>query len=256
MLFTLHEDEKTNGMEKGFAARVCIALRSDASVRRAFNGEIPGDKGLTPSRRTSTPQIQKTREVSKMKRFMRLVERAANDEEGITGLETAIILIAFVVVATVFAFVVLSTGLFSSERGQEAVYAGLQKTRGSLELRGAVVANTDGTNVTSIVFDLANAASGEPVNMDPAAISNKMIIDYRDSEVNDTNIPWTTDFMGVGDGDNLLENGEVVQITIDTTGETLTANKAFTLEVKPPLGGTLVIARTTPAGLDTVVDLH
>jgi flagellin FlaB len=37
-------------------------------------------------------------------------------EKGITGLETAIILIAFVVVASVFAFTVLSTGVFSAER--------------------------------------------------------------------------------------------------------------------------------------------
>lgn len=33
------------------------------------------------------------------------------DQRGITGLETAIVLIAFVVVASVFAFAVLSTGL-------------------------------------------------------------------------------------------------------------------------------------------------
>jgi len=37
-------------------------------------------------------------------------------QRGITGLETAVILIAFVVVASIFAFTVLSTGLFSSER--------------------------------------------------------------------------------------------------------------------------------------------
>ena len=190
-----------------------------------------------------------------MKKFMGLVKRAAREEEGITGLETAIILIAFVVVATVFAFVVLSTGLFSSERGKEAVYSGLQKTRGSLELRGSVVANTDGTNVTSIVFDVANAAGGEPVNLDPAALSNKMVIDYRDSEVNVADIAWSISFL-VGDTDNLMENGELAQITIDTSGQNLIANKAFTFEVKPSLGGTMVIARTTPAGLDTVVDLH
>ena len=116
-----------------------------------------------------------------MSRLLRLIKRVSREEEGITGLETAIILIAFVVVATVFAFVVLSTGLFSSERGKEAVYAGLQKTEGSLELRGSVIANTDGTTVTSIVFDLANAAGGPPVNLDPAATSNKMVIDYRDA---------------------------------------------------------------------------
>ena len=57
------------------------------------------------------------------------MRRMNRDERGITGLETAIILIAFVVVATVFAFIVLTTGIFSAERGKETVYAGLQKAR-------------------------------------------------------------------------------------------------------------------------------
>ena len=43
------------------------------------------------------------------------VDRSTS-ERGITGLETAIILIAFVVVASVFAFTVLSMGIFASER--------------------------------------------------------------------------------------------------------------------------------------------
>jgi flagellin-like protein len=40
------------------------------------------------------------------------------DQRGITGLETAIVLIAFVVVASVFAFAVLNTGLLSSEKSK------------------------------------------------------------------------------------------------------------------------------------------
>jgi flagellin FlaB len=54
------------------------------------------------------------------------IARPADRQRGITGLETAIILIAFVVVASVFAFTVLSTGIFSSERSKETVFAGLQ----------------------------------------------------------------------------------------------------------------------------------
>jgi len=48
------------------------------------------------------------------KLFRKLRER----QEGITGLETAIILIAFVIVASVFAYVVLSAGLFSSQKAK------------------------------------------------------------------------------------------------------------------------------------------
>jgi len=191
----------------------------------------------------------------RMSKLLKLFRRATREEEGITGLETAIILIAFVVVATVFAFVVLSTGLFSAERGKEAVYSGLQKTRGSLELRGSVVANTDGTEVSSLVFDVANAAGGDPVNLDPDAVSNKVVIDYRDSDTNEANMVWAIDWL-VGDADDLMEPGELAEITVDVAAQNLGANQMFTLEVKPSLGGVMVIARTTPAGLDTVVDLH
>ena len=192
-----------------------------------------------------------------MSRLLRLIKRVSREEEGITGLETAIILIAFVVVATVFAFVVLSTGLFSSERGKEAVYAGLQKTEGTLELRGSVIANTDKTTVSSLVFDVANAAGGQPVNLNPDATSNKMVIDYRDADTDDANLVWTVDWLVPSVGyDDLLSEGELAEINIDVSTENLGPNQAFTIEVKPPTGGTMVIARTTPAGLDTVVDLH
>lgn len=188
--------------------------------------------------------------------LQKLVNRMYKGQKGITGLETAIILIAFVVVATVFAFVVLSTGLFSSERGKEAVYAGLQKTEGSLELRGSVIANTDGTSVQNIVFDVANAAGGEPVDLDPAATSNKMVIDYRDSTQNAVNATWSVNWL-VGDpSSNLLTEGKLAEVSLDVSGYSLGPNQPFTIEVKPPLGGTMTIARTTPAGLDTVVDLH
>ena len=39
------------------------------------------------------------------------------DQRGITGLETAIVLIAFVVVSSVFAFAALSTGLILQRQG-------------------------------------------------------------------------------------------------------------------------------------------
>ena len=38
------------------------------------------------------------------------LSRVYKDERGITGLETAIVLIAFAVVASVFAFTILTTG--------------------------------------------------------------------------------------------------------------------------------------------------
>ena len=58
------------------------------------------------------------------------------DQRGITGLETAIVLIAFVVVASVFAFAFLSTGPLSSEKSKETVLGGLEETSSTLSHSG------------------------------------------------------------------------------------------------------------------------
>ena len=85
------------------------------------------------------------------KRFRHALDR---DQRGVTGLETAIILIAFVVVASVFAFTVLSTGIFSAERGKETLFAGLKEAQGSLGMQGSVIAN----GVTLKTLSLAETA--------------------------------------------------------------------------------------------------
>ena len=110
------------------------------------------------------------------------IKRFHKNQKGITGLETAIILIAFVVVASVFAYTVLSAGIFSSEKGKEAVHSGLEEARGSMETRGSVVAydNADiynnggtavvvdaGDGVTKMTFSVSTALSGEPVDLTP-----------------------------------------------------------------------------------------
>lgn len=193
------------------------------------------------------------------------VERASasrdDNERGITGLETAIILIAFVVVAAVFAFVVLSTGLFSSERGKEAVYAGLAKTRGTMELTGGVIATSDLTKVTKVTFNLTLAAGGDSVNMNAADPTNRTVISYIDSTNTIPDLTYTTVEI-TGNGDALLEQGELMTVTIDMTqaaaaAVTIGTNHTFILEVKPPSGSYLVIQRTTPASINqAIIDLN
>lgn len=193
-----------------------------------------------------------------MKRIMQFIKRV-REERGITGLETAIVLIAFVVVAAVFAFVVLSTGLFSSERGKETVYAGLAKTRGSMELTGGVLATSDLTKVTALNFELSLAAGGDQVNLNPLDTTNRTVISYLDDGVSNNNLAYTVSVI-TGDSDNLLEQGELLEVAIDLTAYpaiSIGTNKTFTLEVKPPQGSYLVIQRTTPASVNqTIIDLN
>ena len=195
-----------------------------------------------------------------MKRIKEFLRRSRN-EHGITGLETAIVLIAFVVVAAVFAFVVLSTGLFSSERSKETVYAGLSKTRGTMELTGGVLATSNTTQLTNLTFDVTLAAGGDQVNLDPASTSNKTNIRYSDGSVKIASMTYTTTVI-TGNTDKLLEAGEMFEIGIDLTavGNTtavLTANETFALEVQPPSGSYMIIQRTLPASVgQTIINLN
>jgi flagellin FlaB len=192
-----------------------------------------------------------------MRKLVRLFSSIHKREEGITGLETAIILIAFVIVASVFAFVVLSTGLFSAERGKETVFAGLEKARGNLEVRGAVTATSAvPPAVDDLVFNVGLAAGGSAMLIDPTATTNTIAINYIDAEDRVPNTTWTVTEVQ-GDGDNLLENGELMEITVAVPAtSSLDTNEVFTLEVVPPTGGTLLINRTMPPQIDLVMDLH
>ncbi|GAG30960.1 unnamed protein product [marine sediment metagenome] len=194
-------------------------------------------------------------------RLTRLFRSLHKREEGITGLETAIILIAFVIVASVFAFVVLSTGLFSAERGKETVFAGLEKARGNLEVRGALTvsdSNTDGTidSADAIQFNVALAAGGFPISLNPAAYVNTVVVNWIDAQDRVANVTYTVNWI-LDDGDTLLENGELAEISVSPpAGSTLVMNEIFTLEVIPPSGGTNLINRTMPPAIDDVMDLH
>jgi flagellin FlaB len=198
-----------------------------------------------------------------MKRLTSALRRIHREERGITGLETAIILIAFVVVATIFAFVVLTAGIFSAERGKETVFAGLSKARGTMEVRGGVVVSATGIapdlTVDSIFFTVATTAGGESIPLDPTADDNRTVIAYRDALVTDNDVAYTADDI-IGDDDSLLEPGEVKVIVISAAGitpaPTLEANDRFTLEVQTPVGAVLDITRQLPAELAEVMQLH
>ncbi len=89
------------------------------------------------------------------------------NDEGFTGLEAAIVLIAFVVVAAVFSYVVLGAGFFTTQKAQETVHTGVQQTTSAVEPSGPVDVQADnaGTGIGNITFYLQLAAGGTGVDM-------------------------------------------------------------------------------------------
>ncbi|GIK65330.1 MAG: flagellin [Chloroflexota bacterium] len=179
------------------------------------------------------------------------------NERGQSALETAIILIAFVVVASVFAFAILSSGSKSTEKGQSAINAGLEGVQSSMTVKGTVIAEGTAGNVDDVVFTLALVSGGDPVDLTATAGNNTVVIGYRDDAQLVNEVTWTVEWIGANDGDDLLEDGELAEITVDlaTLTPRLQANTAFTIEIKPPKGAVINVTRTTPAAIEAVMEL-
>ncbi|MBX3084186.1 MAG: hypothetical protein KF716_21305 [Anaerolineae bacterium] len=180
------------------------------------------------------------------------------NENGQAALETAIILIAFIVVSSIFAFTILSAGSSSTEKGKEAIAAGMQSVQSSMSVKGAVIAKANATKdaVDTVVFTLALVSGGSPIDLKAAAADRKVIIGYRDGAVIENNLDWTVTFIGKNNGDALLENGELAEITVTIPTGKLVENQNFTLEVKPPTGAVLIVTRTTPPAIAAVMELN
>ena len=147
------------------------------------------------------------------------------DNKGFTGLEAAIVLTAFIVVAAVFSYVVLNAGFFTSEKSKEVVHTGVQQVTSSMELSGNVIAHgwkynpsgthyynasdtednhtLDSTNLTVVELYLTLTAGQSPIDMD------KLTISYTDEDTHVGELNYTkTNYSGYDNG-TLNETGNV-----------------------------------------------
>jgi len=177
------------------------------------------------------------------------------DDCAFTGLEAAIVLIAFVVVAAVFSYVVLGAGFFTTQKSQEVVHTGVQQASSTIEISGNVYGTgTAGSSIDTLNFSTYLAPGGTPVDFD------KVVLTYS----NATNLEtlargakgatpnagqWTIAAVhNEVTHDNVLEKGEQFDIMAKPTGS-IQKNDQFSIEIKPSIGAALSITRTAPASI-------
>ncbi|MBN1189766.1 MAG: hypothetical protein JXA46_08440 [Dehalococcoidales bacterium] len=217
-------------------------------------------------------------------RISRIV-KTLNQQKGITGLETAIILIAFVVVAAVFAYAILSAGLFSSQKSQEAVYKGLKEAQSTTKILGGIVTKAENPGIngylSQISFTVSTTLSGTELDFTPpdpdpsnngfcaAGSKNKVVISLIDQYQKVDDLYWTLTKIGNCNGDNLLDVNEQFQITVGSnvtnnnggnlvdalSVQPLGPNTTFLIQITTPIGATNSLERTTPAYIDKVMNL-
>jgi archaeal flagellin FlaB len=197
------------------------------------------------------------------------MKRLLSREDGFTGLEAAIVLIAFVVVAAVFSYVVLGAGFFSTQKAQESVYTGVQQASSSFEILGDVYGvdtTGGGVQINYLNFTIGLAPGGMPIDMTKLTMvfANQSVRDEitKPAVVLQNPNPgpnqWSIARDVNGNGNTLLEGGEQMDIVVHLAEDTgsISARDTFTLEIKPIVGPALSIARTAPGGIDPVNRLY
>ena len=205
-------------------------------------------------------------------KLSRSVRSFWKDERGITGLETAIILIAFVVVAAVFAFAILNAGLGATSNAEDAISTAQTETQSTLAPRGDTILVSRGAapfdNVQTIRFKLAPSPGAKQISL--ADLST--LIQYSDNTtaaetaqlnsqgqappvappgpcITATTATWLT-----GDG-MVVDKGEIVEITVTLANVAapadpcLGANESWKVEIYPRDGAIVSVQGKTPVEL-------
>jgi len=91
---------------------------------------------------------------------------------GMVGIEAAIVLIAFVIVAAALAFVVLNMGFFTTQRSQQVISSGLGEASTALEVDGSVLAYSHaGSKVDYVAIPIKVSPGREAVDLFPGRAS-------------------------------------------------------------------------------------
>jgi len=199
-------------------------------------------------------------------------------EDAFTGLEAAIVLIAFVVVAAVFSYVVLGAGFFTTQTAQATVHTGVAQASSSLEIVGNVMGISNaGTQLSYANISVALTAGGTAMDLDQMVISymdnnggrnpsvnaspglacSALTIALNEDVASASATQWCVaqKINTVGSDNKLLEPNEIWVIAIQTP-DTADINTKITFNLQPAVGAVLPITRTVPGALNKVQALY
>jgi len=203
------------------------------------------------------------------------------NKRAIVGIEAAIVLIAFVVIAAAMAYVVINMGFYSAQQAKSTIDKGIGEATSALTLDGFLVGKTNGTSIQWIAIPVKLAVGQSEVDMaaDTVVIAvvgtNFALSNIYSGATNTTESDVTTLMTEVGTGNTTAANATCYIFNDDTNGDTVLKQneKAYIIlflgdnllanyskvkiEVRTSRGAALMVQRDIPGGLptDDIVDL-
>ena len=109
---------------------------------------------------------------------MNLIQKGhRHTHRGIIGVESAIVLIAFVIVAAALTFVVLNMGFATTQKAKTTIISSLNEASSALEVSGKVTAIADvaNGNVNATSIPLKITTGGDSINLDNSTVAIKYL---------------------------------------------------------------------------------
>jgi flagellin FlaB len=220
------------------------------------------------------------------------MRRLHKDRRGIVGIEAAIVLIAFLIVAAALSYVVINMGFYITQKTKETMQSSLDESLGALQLDGLVAGKTNNdSQIEWLVIPMKLSVGKEGLDLRKEAIvvsvylPNATLINiyngvYMNESIADCDVlidrlsrayGMNRTDMAVftiynGDSDTVLESAEKAFLIIhlnSTVAEvpgarhTIAAYENVKIEVKGAKGAALTVVRSAPGGLprNAYVDL-
>jgi hypothetical protein len=137
---------------------------------------------------------------------------------------------------------------------RDSAVAGASTAGGEAELTGGVVAVSDGSRVTAIVFSVSAAPGGPAVEWDYEGGPARVVVGYTSQGERLDDLPYLVTIVA-GDADRALEPGELFEVAVAIPeGVEITDSQRFRLDAISAGEVVLILERTTPPALAPGLD--
>lgn len=176
-----------------------------------------------------------------------------SNDRAFTGLEAAMVFIAFIVVASVFAYVALGAGFFTTQKTEETMYAAVQQVGSVIQVVEPVMvqASADGQHIRYIVIMVRGPQGDADID-----VGKKIAITVSTAEAMQTYTGadrWRP--IGGDEQDPIFWNVQIPLYQADdpTIPDDLVIgqNQQFFVEMKSADGAPCAVERRAPAGMQS-----
>jgi flagellin FlaB len=205
-------------------------------------------------------------------------------KKGIVGVEAAIVLIAFLIIAAALSYVVINMGFYTTQKTKETMQTGLDESLTALQLDGVVTAktNTTSSHILYILIPVKLSAGRGAVDLGSSSVvvsvylPNATLMNIYKGAVVTNETTWDSlietlnltnnqakfaIYNDNGNNNYVLESNEkaflVIRLNATSSTGMLGNYETIKIEVRTAKGAALTVVRTAPGGLsqNSFVDL-